>query len=418
MTKPEANWTGVLFGLSLAILAAYHQFKLPPVLPLFLESFGYGALLAGAFMSIYAIAGLTLSLGFGAALQGPRLATYLQLAFAAFIFGSLVTLVWPDIGWVMLAARGVEGVGFAVLAVAGPALCISHAGKNGLPLAAALIATWIPAGALISGAIAATVSDAGEWQVLWWTGILLTVAMSAWVFWLSGGRSAFRLNFDPARLPKAESSLSTEQEKSVAWRGRAQIISATLFALWSCQLFGFMTWLPQYFVTVHNFALGKAIMGYSLPLVTIGVFNLVAAPFLRAGMPVTMLLAIALLGQAAVWFLVPVADGPAGLALLVAYGIFAGLTPTCLFALPATILGVQEAGTRAFGILMTGRNLGVLTGPLLLGAALQSAGGWNRAAISFGLLTIGAAVGAIGLHWKMRGNQARARQRLTQGIRR
>ena len=162
-----------------------------------------------------------------------------------------------------------------------------------------------------------------------------------------------------------------------------------------------MTWLPQYFVSVHNFDLGKAAMGYSLPLITIGVFNLVAAPILRAGLPVAMLLAIALLGQAAVWFLVPVVDGPAGIALLIAYGIFAGLTPTCLYALPATILGVQEAGTRAFGILMTGRNLGVLTGPLLLGAMLQSAGGWNRAAISFGLLTIGAAVGATGLYRKM-----------------
>ena len=409
MTQPEANWTGVFFGLSLAILAAFHQFKLPPVLPLFLESFGYSALLAGAFMSIYAIAGLTLSLGFGAVLQGPRLATYLQLAFAALVFGSLVTLIWPDIGWAMLAARGVEGVGFAVLAVAGPALCISYAGKNGLPLAAALIATWIPAGALISSVIAATVSDTGKWQVLWWTGILLTVAMSVWVFWLSRGRSPLRLNLGSARLPKAENSLSSEQENLVAWKGRAQIISAALFALWSCQLFGFMTWLPQYFVTVHNFELGKAIMGYSLPLVTIGAFNLVAAPILRAGMPVTMLLAIALSGQATVWFLVPVVDGSAGLALLAAYGIFAGLTPTCLFAMPATILGAQEAGTRAFGILMTGRNLGVLTGPLLLGAALQSASGWNRAAISFGLLTIGAAVGAIGLYWKMTGNQARTR---------
>ena len=407
MTKPEANWTGVLFGLSLAILAAYHQFKLPPVLPLFLESFGYSATLAGAFMSIYAIAGLTLSLGFGSALQGPRLTTYLHMAFAAFIFGSLGTLAWPYIGWVMLAARGLEGVGFAVLAVAGSALCISHAGKNGLPLAAALIATWIPAGALISGAIAATVSDAGEWQILWWTGILLTVAMSAWVFWLSRGRSALRLNLDSAKTPETEKSLSTEHEGSVAWRGRAQIISATLFALWSCQFFGFMTWLPQYFVSVHNFELDKAVMGYSLPLVTIGVFNLVAVPILRAGMPVAMLLAIALLGQAAIWFLVPVVDGPAGLTLLVAYGIFAGLTPTCLYALPATILGVRDAGTRAFGILMTGRNLGVLTGPLLLGAALQSAGGWNRAAISFGLLTIAATVGAAGLYWKMTGNQAR-----------
>ena len=408
MTQQKTNWTGVFLGLSLAILAAYHQFKLPPVMPIFLESFEYSMLLAGAFMSIYALAGLAFSLSFSAVLQGPRIVIYLHLAFVAFIFGSSVTLVWPDIGWVMLAARGVEGVGFAVLAVAGPALCISHAGKHGLPLAAALLATWIPVGALISVVISATVSDVGDWQVLWWTGIFFTVVMSAWVFWLSRGHSGLRLNLNPAQMPKAEILLSAEHDELVSWKGRAQIIAAALFALWSCQLFGFMTWLPQYFVSVHNFELDKAVMGYSLPLVTIGVFNLVAAPILRAGVPVTMLLALALLGQAVVWFLVPVVNGPMGLTLLIAYGIVAGLTPTCLFALPATILGVRETGARAFGILMTGRNIGILTGPLFLSTALQSVGGWNIAALVFGLITISAAVCAGGLYWKMTGNPARA----------
>ena len=37
MTQPASdsptNWTGIAFGLSLAVLAAYQQLKLPPVLP-------------------------------------------------------------------------------------------------------------------------------------------------------------------------------------------------------------------------------------------------------------------------------------------------------------------------------------------------------------------------------------------------
>ena len=153
MTKAESNWIGIVFGLCLAILAAYHQFKLPPVLPIFLGDYGYSPTFAGAFMSIYAVAGLTLSFGFGAALQGAHLNKYLQVAFALFIIGSLVTVAWPDNGWNVLAARGVEGIGFAVLAVAGPALCTAHAGRTGLPLAAALVATWIPAGALLSSGL-------------------------------------------------------------------------------------------------------------------------------------------------------------------------------------------------------------------------------------------------------------------------
>ena len=407
MTKAEANWIGIVFGLCLAILAAYHQFKLPPVLPIFLGDYGYSPTFAGAFMSIYAVAGLTLSFGFGAALQGAHLNKYLQVAFALFIIGSLVTVAWPDNGWNVLAARGVEGIGFAVLAVAGPALCTAHAGRTGLPLAAALVATWIPAGALLSSGVATTVSANGNWQVLWWVGILLTLGMSAWTFWLSRQSSILRPDGDAATEPGADPGSSKDDQSLLGWQRNTQLLAAVLFALWSCQLFGFMTWLPHYLVSVHAFSLGDAVIGYSLPIATIGVFNLVAAPILRAGAPVAMLLALALLGQAVIWFLVPIAGGISGLALLFVFGAFGGLTPTCLFALPGTILGVQHAGPRAFGILMTGRNLGVLSGPLLLGAALQLAGDWNHAAAIFGVLTVGAVLGAAVLHWMLSVKQNR-----------
>ena len=387
------------------MLAAYHQFKLPPVLPIFLDAYGYNPTFAGAFMSIYAVAGLTLSFGFGAALQGPHLGKYLQGAFALFIIGSLLAVAWPDNGWNMLAARGVEGIGFAVLAVAGPALCTAHAGRTGLPLAAALVATWIPAGALLSGAIATTVSSSGNWQMLWWAGILLTLAMSAWTHWLSRQRSALSPNGTSATGPDSDRASSIDDESRHDRQRGAQLLAAALFALWSCQLFGFMTWLPQFLVSVHGYGLGDAVIGYSLSVVAIGIFNLVAAPILRAGTPVALLLAVALLGQAVIWFFVPIASGGLGLMLLVLFVAFAGLTPTCLFALPGTILGVQRAGPRAFGGLMTGRNLGVLSGPLLLGAALQMAAGWNRAAVVFGILTVGAALGAAGLHWMLSARQ-------------
>ena len=52
------NWTGVLFGFLLASLAAFQQFKLPPMLPSMLAEFGYPKILAGSFMSVYAVIGL------------------------------------------------------------------------------------------------------------------------------------------------------------------------------------------------------------------------------------------------------------------------------------------------------------------------------------------------------------------------
>jgi len=79
---------------------------------------------------------------------------------------------------------------------------------------------------------------------------------------------------------------------------------------------------------------------------------------------------------------------------LVAYGIGAGVTPTCLFALPSVLRGPAGAA-RAFGALMNGRNLGVLVGPVLFAAASKSAGGWHAAVPLFAAGTTLAVVAAL-----------------------
>ncbi len=51
------------------------------------------------------------------------------------------------------------------------------------------------------------------------------------------------------------------------------------------------------------------------------------------------------------------------------------------------IVGRGRAGAPALGIIMTGRNLGVLAGPMLLGQAFKVTGAWNLAAPIFGTVT-------------------------------
>lgn len=57
MADRPTNWTGVLFGLAIAVVAAFQQFKLPPALPLMIDRYGYDRVLAGGFMSVFALAG-------------------------------------------------------------------------------------------------------------------------------------------------------------------------------------------------------------------------------------------------------------------------------------------------------------------------------------------------------------------------
>jgi hypothetical protein len=94
--------------------------------------------------------------------------------------------------------------------------------------------------------------------------------------------------------------------------------------------------------------------------------------------------------------------------VLTLYGALAGLTPSCLYGLPAAILGGAATGAGAFGILMTGRNLGVLTGPLMIAGILGVPaladwdGGWGAAAAAVGLTTALSALVALALAGRMR----------------
>jgi hypothetical protein len=63
--RDDGNPGLVALGVSLAVLAAFQQFKLPVVLPVLLDLYRYDRVLAGGFMSVYALAGLLLSVVLG-----------------------------------------------------------------------------------------------------------------------------------------------------------------------------------------------------------------------------------------------------------------------------------------------------------------------------------------------------------------
>ncbi len=164
-----------------------------------------------------------------------------------------------------------------------------------------------------------------------------------------------------------------------------------------------MTWLPQYLVEVHALAVTDALWGYAIPVTLVMVACVITGIGLQRGLPVGSLMVGALVTQAAVWWLLPVTGGGVGgIVSLVVYGIGAGVVPTCLFAMPSVILGRGHDTARAFGIVMTGRNMGVLIGPLLLAEAFKMTGTWELAAPIFGVVTSAGLVAAIPLARQLR----------------
>ena len=171
---------GIAFGLGLAFLAAFQQFKLPVVLPVLLADYGYDRTLAGGFMSIYAFFGLFLSIPLGRAIHRHGAETLILWALALMVLGNGFALLAPESGWLVLAARGLEGIAFAVLAIGGPALATANASQRSLPLVAGLMATWIPVGQLTATFLAPVAIATSSWRMLWYAGIGATLVFFIW----------------------------------------------------------------------------------------------------------------------------------------------------------------------------------------------------------------------------------------------
>lgn len=395
--KPT-SWFGVALGLGLGALAAYHMFKLPPVLPFLLQQYDYGLFVAGTFMSIYAAIGLAASALLGSRLQRYGMPPFLLAAALLFILGSVLTLSAPGSIALMLVARGLEGLGFAVLAIAAPVLAIASASHHHKTIAVAIIATWIPLGQLIALAVAHIFTgSAGQhatetiaWRPIWWIGIGLTIFIAALAWRASTHHVPRRRNADSGG-PAPLSDFSRHKRLTL-------ILAAAIFTLWSTEMFAMLTWLPQYLVEDRGLGAQAAILVYGLPALLVLIFNLVGGYLLRAGVPLAPLLAFSLMLQAVVWFLLPNLDSALlGLIGLVVFGIGGGITPTCLFAAPNVILGPANAGGSAFGIIMTGRSTGVLLGPILLPPVLLAFGAWQSVGPVFGGISLAAALAALGL---------------------
>ncbi len=395
-------WTGLFFGLAVAVCGAYQQLKLPLVLPEMLAAYGYPRTLAGGFMSVFAVAGLALSLQVGRLMQAHGTARFLIGAAACVGLGSALILAAPDNGWVVLAGRTLEGVAMAILAVAGPTLMTRNAGPDHQALAAALAATWIPLGGLIASAVTrvqdAALPGTALWPSVFWVGIAFAGLMAA-ATWRLARRPV------PAESGGVDIAMPVAHRTAVApdpVRRRALVLAGACFFFWGTQNMAILTWLPAYMTERHGVAASDSALLYALPIALIAVFNLVAIPILRRGVPIARLLLAVLLAQVMLLAAVPslpVAAMPwTGIAGLAVYGALAGITPTCLYGLPATILGGSGTGAGAFGVLMTGRNLGVLCGPLAIAGtvdlAADSVAGWDIALPTAAAVTLLAAATA------------------------
>lgn len=377
-------WPGVALGMGVACVATFQQFKLPPVLPDLLRAHPHDPAVAAGFMSIYALVGLMVSHPLGRWLRGGvhRLGRGLFLAGCVTAIGCAVALARPDSAILFLTGRGLEGLGLALCAIAGPAIAAQAAAPRDLPLVMGILAAWVPVGQVVSALVAISFPD---WRVLWWVGLVLALGLV-----VLGLRSAGAI----ARQSTLEAALTAHQ-KRLLW------LAGSTFFLWSVQFFAFTTWLTLYLEIRYGLSLRQSIGIYILPFSVLLAFNIITGWALGRGVPLLRALIVGLVLQALVWIGAPFADTTwFGVALLLVYGFSAGVVPTCLFQVPHRIVG-GTARAGAFSIIMTMRNVGVLLGPLLWGVLVDGPEDWPPTFALCAGIALSAAALTLVLRWRL-----------------
>lgn len=332
-------------------------------------------------MSVYAAVGLLLSVPLGRMVvrTGPVLVTIFSILFM--IAGNIAGLTYSSSGGAMLLSRCLEGIGFAGFAIVGPVLANRYASCDMLPIVISLTAIWIPVGQLIAAGITPFILPYYDWVGLWWIGICGTVILGIISIPVLQGMTSIEHD-------AGKSDRDTARFLSPIHRRRL-IISASLFAVFSIQYLGFTTWLPQYLVEVQNMTAAESALVYMVPVAIVIPASLLSGLMFGMGFKPEQLMIGGMMLIAIVWGLIPVvSQGMWGIVLMIVYGVGAGVTPTCLFAMPSTIAGSDGSTADAFGIIMTGRSMGVLIGPMLLAWIFTVSGTWSYVAPVFFVTTV------------------------------
>ena len=347
-----------------SVAAAFDQFKIPPIMPVLMDTFHIDLTQAGLLMSSIAMIGLVLALPAGIILQryGSKLITLSALALMA--AGSVMGVLSGNYV-LLLISRLLEGAGIGLIGVAAPATITMWfpPEKQGTPMG--IWATWVPVGSVIAYNLSPRLAPVLGWEAVWWVGAGFAVFMMLLSAWLLRQPPAVKTAVAPAQeTPNLREVLSNRN----LW------LLASAFACFNLTLVSIGTYYPTFLNQVRGYPLAQAafissiitfVVLFSAPLAgwisdRIGSRRLVfSLPFLAV--TVSLLFPFQVTG----WQII---------ALMVVQGLIVGAIPSAIFAAVSEVMRKPEWAGLGLAVILMGQNFGQLFGPILFGEIVQRSG--------------------------------------------
>ncbi|KRB17789.1 CynX/NimT family MFS transporter [Achromobacter sp. Root170] len=379
------RWGAVLAIVGAGVVAALQVGKVIIAAPLLRKDMGLDLASIGTLTAVFSVLGMVGGIAAGGVIARFGARRMLILGLAATAAGTAAGALAPTYG-LLLGSRIVEGLGFLLVTVAGPAALQRIFAGGRRDFAFALWSCYMPAGM----AIAMLASQAfDDWHAYWWcAGIAAGVAL----------------------VSIAVLAPPTPRGASLSWQGLRQdtadtmgaagpVLLALSFTLYSLMFFALFTFLPVLLMEQLGLTLAKAGLYSAIASAANVVGNLGAGVLLARGWRRSTLIALASSVMAAVALLIFGSALPAMTTFLlcVLFSAVGGLIPATLLG-TAPLVAPRPALTAAsVGLVMQGSNLGQVIGPVAVGGAIDRFG-WTPASF----VVAAAGLAGVAVAWRLR----------------
>jgi len=309
------------------------------------------------------------------------------LAIGATIVGTLVGIFASGLPLLMIS-RVIEGFGVGLISVLAPAVITMWfaSEKRGLPMG--IWGAWQMVAQSGTFLFAGSILDLfGGWIGMWWVGLILLVVSIALYAW--------KVTVPPAEHNHADLEDSSVNMLSVLkYRSVWMIALVALFFTIAC--FGWVTWAATFWSEVGglDFAFANNIIGW---IYVAEIFIVIGEGYLldkiksRKKFGVIMGALYGLLLFTAFIFSAP----PWILAFAIMYPFLEGAICTVFWTICPQTTPEPRLGAAALAVMVIGMNIGMVLGPPIAGAMIDSFG-WTSASIVIGVAGLLCAV-CIGL---------------------
>lgn len=371
----KATWAAVPVIVGAGIVASLQVGKAAILAPLLQADLHLDLASVGWLTAVFAILGALGGIPVGAIVASIGDRRILLLGLGATALGAALGAIASSYS-ILLVSRVIEGLGFLLITVSGPALLQRAVSAERRNFAFALWSCFMPTG--IALAMLTAPLFAGWRTYWWWSGALAIVALLCVALFVPSLDTRSRLSWR---------GLASDAIATVRADG-PRLLSAS-FALYSLMFFALFSFLPVLLVDRMGVSLRTAGLLSAVATSANILGNLAAGALLTRGINRSTLVGAAsvIMGLTSVSvFLSVLPDTPTFL-LCVAFSAVGGLLPATLLATTPVAAPAARLAPVVMGLVMQGSNLGQAIGPVAVGGAIDRFG-WSAAAVITGVASL------------------------------